>query len=141
MRTLFLGILDRSACPLRTTTSQFTSAPHRRDGDSSRDGFTLIELLVVIAIIAILAALLLPALAKAKEKAKQVQCISNLKQLTIAYFSYQQDNGGTGITYGTNVTGLWMLTLINYQAQVAAIRFCPVATSRLDLPKAAQGQQ
>ncbi|MGE5532557.1 MAG: DUF1559 domain-containing protein [Bacteroidota bacterium] len=54
-------------------------------------GFTLIELLVVIAIIAILAAILFPVFAKAREKARQSSCLSNLKQINLAWLSYAQD--------------------------------------------------
>src|SRR5947207_3399614 len=63
-----------------------------RSGKASRCGFTLIELLVVIAIISILAALLTPALVTAKEKARTVSCLSNLRQIGTALTIYAGDH-------------------------------------------------
>jgi prepilin-type N-terminal cleavage/methylation domain-containing protein len=80
----------------------------------SSGAFTLIELLVVIAIIAILAAMLLPALAKAKQKAAQAGCKSNLKQTHLALQMFVDDNNDVLPPGEGAFSGLWMGQTITY---------------------------
>jgi prepilin-type N-terminal cleavage/methylation domain-containing protein/prepilin-type processing-associated H-X9-DG protein len=94
-----------------------------------KNGFTLIELLVVIAIIAILAALLLPALASAKEKGRQASCINSVRQQTLAVLLYADENNDllppTAYNDADGNEVDWPALLDPYLNHVAKIHLCP----------------
>src|SRR5580658_6390406 len=98
----------------------------------NRCGFTLIELLVVIAIIAILAAILFPVFAKAREKARQISCASNEKQIGLGILQYVQDsdemlppgNGGSTSDDGGAPNGSWAQRCTPYIKSIGIFK-CP----------------
>jgi prepilin-type N-terminal cleavage/methylation domain-containing protein/prepilin-type processing-associated H-X9-DG protein len=102
----------------------------------SRIGFTLIELLVVIAIIAILAAILFPVFAKAREKARQISCLSNEKQLGLGLLQYSQDNDELLPSYqgnpALNLPG-WAGAIFPYVKSVG-VYACPDDSSKTGNP-------
>jgi prepilin-type N-terminal cleavage/methylation domain-containing protein/prepilin-type processing-associated H-X9-DG protein len=102
----------------------------KRAGTRRRKGaFTLIELLVVIAIIAILAALLLPALARAKIKAKDIQCLSNEKQICLSVIMYIGDHNSGGMLPYQNIR-VWVDQLQVGYAAIKGVRYCPAAPEK-----------
>ena len=98
----------------------FVGILQQGDETVKRTGFTLIELLVVIAIIAILAAILFPVFAKAREKARQASCLSNVKQIALGALMYGQDNDEIYIGWNQGARGCDQATLGGWPEHVAA---------------------
>ena len=123
-------------------SAQTLSAQHLREYYICvrKPAFTLLELLVVIAIIALLAALLLPVLGRAHLKAKEIQCLSNTRQLTMASSIYVSDNEKQP-AYNAPAfpDGNWMGTLLDY-AKGSNVRLCPLAPLRNPAPRSGNRQ-
>lgn len=101
-------------------------------------GFTLVELLVVIAIIAILSTLLLPALAKAKERARGIICLNNTKQLSLATVIYTDDHDGR-LPYNLGLTGSSFRTNLNWVNNVMTWDLDPDNTNKATITEAGIG--
>src|SRR5262245_49951567 len=87
------ALLGQGLCAPRHAT--WTQMTRHASSEAKQAAFTLTELLVMIAIIAVLASLLLPALSKAKEKGREIRCVSNIRQLGLAFHFYLGDFNDT----------------------------------------------